>query len=91
LNPTFNKYGVTITGGSTAVIDNTYPGTDPAGPYRTTGNIGAELKESLDVEWAHAIAPKVNIVLIEADSPGNIYYAVAAVNSPGGVNAVHQR
>ena len=27
-----------------------------------------EVEESLDVEWAHAIAPKANIILVEANS-----------------------
>jgi hypothetical protein len=38
----------------------TLPGTDPTG--------GWELEESLDVEWAHAMAPDANILLVEASS-----------------------
>jgi hypothetical protein len=37
-----------------------YPGTDPTG--------GWELEESLDVEWAHAMAPAASIMLVEASS-----------------------
>ncbi|MGC8642287.1 MAG: hypothetical protein ACP5XB_20690, partial [Isosphaeraceae bacterium] len=37
-----------------------YPTTDPA--------VSWELEEALDVEWAHAIAPQANIVLIECNS-----------------------
>src|SRR5262249_44224916 len=42
-----------------------YPGTDPAG----RGSLNWETETALDVEWAHAIAPKANILLVEADSP----------------------
>jgi hypothetical protein len=37
-----------------------YPATDPSG--------GWELEESLDVEWAHAVAPGAKILLVEANS-----------------------
>ncbi len=37
-----------------------YPASDPTG--------GWELEESLDVEWAHAMAPGANILLVEASS-----------------------
>ncbi|MGC8640522.1 MAG: DUF4082 domain-containing protein [Isosphaeraceae bacterium] len=37
-----------------------YPATDATG--------GWELEESLDVEWAHAMAPGANIMLVEANS-----------------------
>jgi subtilase family serine protease len=40
----------------------TYPGLDPTG--------GWELEESLDIEWAHAMAPKATIYLVEANSSG---------------------
>ena len=40
-----------------------YPSTDPRGP----GNSWA-VEESLDVEWAHVIAPEANIVLVEANN-----------------------
>ncbi|WP_422926492.1 hypothetical protein [Singulisphaera sp. PoT] len=42
------------------------PGTDPAGAGNPKGTWEGE--EALDVEWAHAIAPKANIILVEADS-----------------------
>ena len=43
-----------------------HPPTDPAGTgYGTWG-----LEESLDVEWAHAIAPAANIILFEANDQG---------------------
>jgi hypothetical protein len=55
-----------------AVFDQTYnlPATPPTvinlGGTRT--NPGWALEESLDVEWAHAIAPGANLVVIEAKS-----------------------
>ncbi len=41
-----------------------FPSTDPNGP----GTNNWEVEESLDVEWAHAIAPGAQIVLVEANS-----------------------
>ena len=40
------------------------PATDPAG----AGTDNWEIEEALDVEWAHAIAPGAQIVLVEANS-----------------------
>ncbi len=60
------------------------PGTDPAGPGNGNGNW--EYEEAMDVEWAHAIAPGANIILVEADSNsfGDLYHAIAtAANLPG--------
>ena len=51
--PTFTK--LSENGGTN------YPGTEPGGSTW-------EAEEALDVEWAHAIAPQANIVLIEASS-----------------------
>jgi subtilase family serine protease len=42
------------------------PGVDPAGAGNAQGNW--EVEEALDVEWAHAIAPGANIVLVECNS-----------------------
>jgi subtilase family serine protease len=60
-----------------------YPGVDPAGPGAEKS---WEVEEVLDVQWAHAIAPQANIVLIEAVSPLPADFAVAidtARNLPG--------
>lgn len=46
------------------------PGFDP----------GWALETSLDVEWAHAVAPKANILVVEANSP-NISDLMTAVNT----------
>ena len=40
------------------------PATDPSG----AGADNWEVEEALDVEWAHAIAPGAQIVLVEANS-----------------------
>jgi subtilisin-like proprotein convertase family protein len=59
-----------------------YPPTDPAGP----GNSWA-IESSLDIEWAHAMAPEANIILVEATDNGfdNLVQSAAnwARNAPG--------
>jgi uncharacterized delta-60 repeat protein len=62
------------------------PATDPAGKGGDW-----ELEESLDIEWAHAMAPAANIVLVEANSPYDadlIDAAVGWARSAPGVSAV---
>jgi subtilisin-like proprotein convertase family protein len=56
--------------------------TDPTG--------GWELEESLDVEWAHAVAPGANIVLVEANSASltDLMTAVQTAANLSGVSAV---
>lgn len=51
------------------------PSTDPSA--------GWEVEESLDVEWAHAMAPGANIVLVEAnsDSDSDLFAAVGYAES----------
>src|SRR6185295_5526608 len=48
------------------------------------------LELSLDVEWAHAVAPKANILLVEAksDSLGNLLAAVDYARNAAGVSVV---
>ncbi|HTU89281.1 MAG TPA: S53 family peptidase, partial [Gemmataceae bacterium] len=60
----------------------TLPGVDPTG--------GWELEESLDVEWAHAMAPGANIVFIEAnsDSYSDLLTGVQTAAAMKGVVAV---
>ncbi len=64
----------------------TLPGTDPAG----AGNHTWELETSLDVEWAHALAPGAGILLIEAnsDSDTDLYAAVDYARNAPGVSVV---
>jgi hypothetical protein len=62
------------------------PGTDPAG----AGAANWELEEALDVEWAHAIAPGAQIVLVEASSQAlsDLMASVATAASQPGVSVV---
>jgi subtilase family serine protease len=55
-----------------------------------TGNAGWGQEISLDVEWAHAIAPGASILLVEANSPSNknLLAAVDYARSQPGVVAV---
>jgi subtilase family serine protease len=56
----------------------------------TTTNAGWALEESLDVEWAHAIAPAANIVLVEAanSSLNSLFNAVSYASKLPGVGVV---
>ncbi len=65
------------------------PGTDPAGAGNPKGTWEGE--EALDVEWAHAIAPMANIILVEANSASTadlIDTAVATAKTLPGVSTV---
>src|SRR5205823_7091997 len=55
-----------------------------------TADHGWASEIALDVEWAHAIAPKAAILLVEADdnSYGNLFTAVGYAASQPGVVAV---
>ena len=46
-----------------------------------SGSTGWSVEESLDVEWAHAIAPQANIILFEANSADNSDLITTAVNT----------
>jgi hypothetical protein len=54
-----------------------YPFTDPAGPGNPNGTW--EMETSLDVEWAHALAPGASILLVEANDASNGNLMSAAV------------
>ncbi len=58
------------------------PSADPTG--------GWELEESLDAEWAHAMAPGANIVLVEANSSSlsDLMTAVHTASTMASVNVV---
>jgi hypothetical protein len=67
------------------------PRTDPAGAIYQSGlNSSWSLEESLDVEWAHALAPGANIVLVEATSSSvaDMQTAVSFAASYPGVSVV---
>ncbi|HEX4056145.1 MAG TPA: S53 family peptidase [Tepidisphaeraceae bacterium] len=53
-------------------------------------NAGWDLETSLDVEWAHAIAPSASILLVEANSAslGDLLTAVNYARSVAGVSVV---
>ena len=90
-------YGLPDFGGSgptfTKLDENggtNYPSTQPGGS-------NWEQEEALDVEWAHAIAPQANIVLIEASSASysgldfdGRYYGLQSPGSLGGFHEFHQ-
>ena len=56
----------------------------------TTTNSGWAVETALDVEWAHAIAPEANIVLVEAPSASisALMNAVTAASELPGVSVV---
>ena len=62
------------------------PATDPNGP----GTDNWEVEEALDVEWAHAIAPGAQIILVEANSQSlsDLMASVATAASQPGVSVV---
>ena len=69
----------------------------PAPPSFTVDNLGAKttdpgwaLETSLDVEWAHALAPKANIILVEASSASlnSLFSAVSAASKIPSVSVV---
>lgn len=55
-----------------------------------TANLGWSLETSLDVEWAHAIAPKAHILIVEAGTPSgaNLLKAIDYASSRKDVVAV---
>jgi hypothetical protein len=64
---TFGLPQFNISGSPTLQVLNETGGTNLSGvPNSTPG--GWDVEESLDVEWAHSIAPQANIILFEANS-----------------------
>ena len=65
----------------------TLPGTDPSAP---PGGDNWEGEEALDMEYVHAMAPKANIILYEANSDSNsdLYAAVTAARNNPAVSVV---
>ena len=60
------------------------PGKDPFGKG------GWSVEEALDVEWAHVMAPKANLILFEAASqnPSDLFTAVDTARNTAGVSVV---
>ena len=65
---------------------NSLPSTDPSG----AGTDNWEVEEALDVEWAHAMAPGAQIILVEANSQSlsDLMAAVATAAAQPGVSVV---
>jgi hypothetical protein len=81
--PQFN-----ISGGPTLTVLNQSGGTTP--PANVPSNSNWDLESSLDVQWAHAMAPGANIVLFESNSSsfGDLFAAVSTAAAYPGVTAV---
>ena len=77
--------------GDLQVFDQTYNLPDPPlGVVNLGGarsNAGWSLEESLDVEWAHAIAPGAIVVVVEARSQ-TLQALLSAVNTARNIPAV---
>jgi hypothetical protein len=63
-NSTFNLPQFNVAGGPTLTVLNQTGGTT----LPTTDGQGWDLEESLDVQWAHSIAPQANIILYESNT-----------------------
>ncbi len=63
-NSTFNLPQFNVASGPTFQVLNQTGGTS----LPTTDGQGWDLEESLDVEWAHSIAPQANIILYESNT-----------------------
>jgi hypothetical protein len=76
-----------VSGGPTLKVLNETGGT--ALPANASPG-GWDIEESLDVEWAHSIAPQANIILFEAKSSSysDLLTAVATAADYSGVSAV---
>ncbi len=81
--PQFN-----VSGGPTLAVLNQDGTASGLPPDATPGTW--DMEASLDVQWAHAIAPKANIILFEADTYGtsNMYAAVRTAAAYPGVSVV---
>jgi autotransporter-associated beta strand protein len=76
----YNESGTNITADVGTSGSNGVPPADPTGE--------AEGEESLDVQWAHAVAPGAKIDLIECDSFNDIFLGEATAAGLPGVTVV---
>ena len=67
-----------------------YPNRDRGAAERAKGTTSWAVEESLDVEWAHSIAPQANIILFEAnsDNMSDLLTAVQTAADYSGVSVV---
>ena len=73
------QFGLPAPNFSVVYASGTQPAQDPTG--------GWEVEESLDIEWAHAMAPNAQIYLVEAASNNNSDLYAAVVVASGLVKA----
>jgi kumamolisin len=68
------QFGIAAANFTTVYADGTEPPIDPTGNW--------EIEESLDIQWAHAMAPNAKIYLVEAASnfDKDLYHAVSIAN-----------
>ncbi len=88
-NTQFGLQQFNVAGGPTFVKLNESGAASPL--PAASGSSGWSMEESLDVEWAHAIAPQANIILFEANGADNadlISTAVSTARSYPGVSVV---
>ncbi|HEV8069000.1 MAG TPA: hypothetical protein VGP76_14785 [Planctomycetaceae bacterium] len=82
----FNLPQFNVSGGPTLQVLNQNGGTSLAGVPYPVFRATWDLEESVDVQWAHAIAPEANIILFEANSNSWSDLLTAertAANTPG--------
>lgn len=86
-NTQFGLQQFNVSGGPTLQVLNETGGTSL--PSNSSAG-GWDVEESLDVEWAHSIAPEANIILFEANSAsyGDLLTAVQTAADHAGVSAV---
>jgi subtilase family serine protease len=85
--PQFN-----VPGGPTFQVLNQAGGTTL--PMNTNTSVGDwDLEESLDVQWAHSMAPKANIILFESNTANNsdMYHAEVTAAGWTGVSVISDR
>jgi subtilase family serine protease len=84
LNTFSKQYGLPQTKAGTFTFSVAY-----AGGTKPSPDVGWAVEMSLDVEWAHAIAPNANILLVEATTNGfNDMYAAVDYAVAQGANVV---
>ena len=86
-NTQFGLQQFNVSGGPTLQVLNESGGTSLPSNSSTGG---WDIEESLDVEWAHSIAPQANIILFEANSASyfDLLSAVYTAADYAGVSAV---
>ena len=89
-NSNFSLPQFNTTGNATFTVLNQTGSSSSLPANATNSNGGWDTEISLDVEWAHAIAPKANIILFEANSANgsDLYTAVATAAAYSGVSVV---